>query len=63
MAHELAHVKNCDTLTMTVAATIGGAISMLAQYLQFSTLFGGHRDNARQPDRRVRAMSSRRLQP
>jgi heat shock protein HtpX len=45
MAHELAHVKNRDTLTMAVAATIGGAISMLAQYLQFSTLFGGHRDN------------------
>src|SRR5687767_9426836 len=32
MAHELAHVKNRDTLTMTVAATIGGAISMLANF-------------------------------
>ena len=30
MAHELAHVKNRDTLTMTIAATIAGAISMLA---------------------------------
>src|ERR1700733_5578031 len=29
MAHELAHVKNYDTLTMAVAASIGGAISML----------------------------------
>jgi heat shock protein HtpX len=45
MAHELAHVKNRDTLTMAVAATIGGAISMLAQYLQFGALFGGHREN------------------
>jgi heat shock protein HtpX len=45
MAHELAHVKNYDTLTMAVAATIGGAISMLAQYLQFGALFGGHRDS------------------
>ena len=45
MAHELAHVKNYDTLTMAVAATIGGAISMLAQYLQFGALFGGHRGN------------------
>jgi heat shock protein HtpX len=45
MAHELAHVKNYDTLTMALAATVGGAISMLAQYLQFSTLFGGHREN------------------
>jgi heat shock protein HtpX len=45
LAHELAHVKNYDTLTMAMAATIGGAISMLAQYLQFGALFGGHRDN------------------
>ncbi len=45
MAHELSHVKNYDTLTMAVAATIGGAISMLAQYLQFGALFGGNRDN------------------
>jgi heat shock protein HtpX len=41
IAHELAHIKHRDTLTMTVAATIGGAISMLAQYLQFGMLFGG----------------------
>ena len=46
MAHELAHVKNYDTLTMAVAATIGGAISMLAQYLQFGALFGGNRENS-----------------
>jgi heat shock protein HtpX len=46
ISHELAHIKNRDTLTMTVAATIGGAISMLAQYLQFGLLFGGgHRDD------------------
>jgi heat shock protein HtpX len=44
LAHELAHVKNYDTLTMAVAATIGGAISMLAQYLQFGALFGGRRE-------------------
>ena len=45
IAHELAHIKNHDTLTMTVAATIGGAISMLAQYMKFGLLFGGSRDN------------------
>ena len=50
MAHELAHIKNRDTLTMTVAATIGGAISMLAQYLQFGMLFGGA---SRRPRRRL----------
>jgi len=43
MAHELAHIKNRDTLTMTITATIAGAISMLPQ---FGMLFGGgHRDN------------------
>ncbi len=41
LAHELAHVKNRDTLTMTVAATIAGAISMLANFGMF---FGGRRD-------------------
>jgi heat shock protein HtpX len=45
MAHELAHIKNHDTLTMTIAASIGGAISMLAQYMQFGMMFGGHRDD------------------
>jgi heat shock protein HtpX len=40
LAHELAHVKNRDTLTMTVAATIAGAISMLANFGMF---FGGGR--------------------
>jgi heat shock protein HtpX len=46
MAHELAHIKNRDTLTMTVAASIGGAISMSANMLQLGMLFGGSR-NAR----------------
>ncbi len=38
LAHELAHVKNHDTLTMTITATIAGAIGMLAQ---FGFYFGG----------------------
>ncbi len=42
VAHELAHIKNRDTLIMTVTATIAGAISMLAQFGMF---FGGNRDN------------------
>lgn len=45
IAHELSHVRNRDTLTMAVAATIGSAISMLAQWLQFSAIFGGNRNN------------------
>ena len=43
IAHELAHIKNRDTLTMTITATIAGAISMLAQFGMF--FGGGHREN------------------
>jgi heat shock protein HtpX len=47
MAHELAHVKNYDTMTMAVAATIGGAVAMLTQYLKFGAVFGGgNRENS-----------------
>ncbi len=42
MAHELAHVKNRDTLTMTVTATLAGAITTLANFAMF---FGGNRNN------------------
>lgn len=38
MAHELAHVKNRDTLTSTIAATVAGLFSMMAQW---AFLFGG----------------------
>ena len=41
MAHELAHVRNRDTLTMTVTATIAGAVAMLANFAFF---FGGNRN-------------------
>ncbi|MCV3208051.1 zinc metalloprotease HtpX [Mesorhizobium sp. YC-39] len=42
MAHELAHVQHRDTLTMTIVATLAGAISMLGNFALF---FGGSRDN------------------
>ena len=42
MAHELAHIKNRDTLIMTVSATIAGAIASLAH---FGFLFGGRGDD------------------
>jgi heat shock protein HtpX len=42
IGHELAHVKNHDTLLMTITATIAGAISMLAQFGMF---FGGRSNN------------------
>jgi heat shock protein HtpX len=42
LAHEFAHIKNRDILLTTVAATIAGAISALANIFQFATLFGSH---------------------
>ncbi|WP_262298798.1 zinc metalloprotease HtpX [Microvirga sesbaniae] len=46
MAHELAHIRNRDTLIMTVSATIAGAIATLAQ---FGFLFGGRGDERPNP--------------
>jgi heat shock protein HtpX len=43
IGHELGHVRNHDTLTMTITATIAGAISMLAQFGMFFR--GGNRDD------------------
>ena len=45
LAHELAHVKNRDVLVVTIAAMIGAAISAIANFLQFSWLFGDDDDN------------------
>jgi heat shock protein HtpX len=42
IAHELAHIKNRDTLIMTITATLAGAIGFLSQFALF---FGGGRDN------------------
>ncbi|MEJ5377674.1 MAG: zinc metalloprotease HtpX [bacterium] len=41
LAHELAHIRNRDILVGTVAATIAGAISYLAQMAQWAMIFGG----------------------
>ena len=46
LAHELAHVKNRDTLIMTITATLAGAISMLANFAFF---FGGGGNDRRNP--------------
>ncbi len=46
MAHELAHVQNRDTLTMTVTATLAGSIGMLANF----ALFFGPRDTSGRPN-------------
>lgn len=45
IAHELAHIKNRDTLIMTITATVAGAISMIANFGMF---FSGSRENNNQ---------------
>ena len=47
LAHELSHVKNRDTLVMSVAAAVAGAITMLARWAQWGAMFGGRRDDRR----------------
>src|SRR5919106_3689147 len=44
LGHELSHVKNRDILVSTIAATLAGAISYLAQMAQWAAIFGGGRD-------------------
>jgi heat shock protein HtpX len=43
MAHELSHVRNRDILIGTMAATVAGAISYMAQMAQWAMIFGGGR--------------------
>src|SRR3989338_2031594 len=45
IAHELSHVRNRDTLIMTVVATVAGAIYMLSDMARWAMFFGGRDDN------------------
>jgi len=45
IGHELAHIKHRDILISTIAATIAGAISYLAQMAQWAMIFGGRSDD------------------
>ncbi|MEO6804354.1 MAG: zinc metalloprotease HtpX, partial [Granulicella sp.] len=47
LAHELGHVKNRDILTSSIAATLAGAITMIARMGYFASLFGGGGSNSR----------------
>jgi heat shock protein HtpX len=48
IAHELAHVKHRDILTSSIAATIAGAIMVLAHMLRWAAIFGGGRSDDRE---------------
>ena len=49
IAHELSHVKHYDILIGTVAASIAGAIAMIANFMQFGAMFGGGSENRPNP--------------
>ncbi len=48
LAHELAHVEHRDILISSIAATLAGAISMLASMLRYGMMFGGSRRDDRE---------------
>jgi len=50
IAHELSHVRNYDILTSSIAATVAGAITYMAQMGRWAMIFGGYggRDNDRE---------------
>ena len=48
LAHELSHVRNRDTLTSAIAATLAGAVMMVARMAQWAMLFGGWRRDDRE---------------
>src|ERR1700761_5383467 len=51
LAHELGHVRNRDILTSSIAATLAGAITILARMGYWASLFGGYGGGGRDRDR------------
>lgn len=49
VAHELAHIKHRDTLTMAIVASIAGAIMFLSMFARIAAIFGGGRDDGESP--------------
>lgn len=49
IAHELAHIKHRHMLVATVAATVAGAIAMIANIAKFGAIFGGNRNEGGNP--------------
>jgi heat shock protein HtpX len=49
IGHEMGHVRNRDILTSSIVATVAGAISLIAQVLMWSSIFGGGRGRGQHP--------------
>jgi len=63
LAHELAHVRNRDILVGTIAATIAGAISMMANMAQWGMVMGGRGDHNREGGHPLAAIAMMILAP
>lgn len=63
LAHELSHVKNRDILIGTIAATMAGAISMLAYIAQWGLIFGGRGGDNREGGNPIAALATIILAP
>ena len=57
LAHELSHIKNRDILIATIAATMAGAISMLAYIAQWGLIFGGRGGDHREGGNPIAALA------
>ena len=57
LAHELSHIKNRDILIGTIAATMAGAISMLANIAQWGLIFGGRSSDDREGSNPIAALA------
>ena len=57
IAHELAHIKHRDILVGTIAATIAGAISYLAQMAQWTAIFGGRNHDEEEGNNPIAAIA------
>jgi heat shock protein HtpX len=49
IAHELSHIRHYDILIGTIAAVFAGAIAMIANFMQFSAMFGGNNRQGAHP--------------
>lgn len=63
LGHELAHVQNRDILISTIAATMAGAIAMLANMAKWALIFGGRRNDDREGGHPLAAMATIILAP